>query len=85
MEEWDEQGRGVVSEGNGLEEYVEHASGGVASWALVHTLTDSPSIFTASTPNGRVDSVAIMSISVGSAFQMTVEFNPTTTAALMDF
>jgi hypothetical protein len=29
--------------------------------------------------------VAIMCISVGSVFQTTVEFNPTTTAALMVF
>ena len=33
MEEWDEQVRGVVSESNGLEEYVERASGGC--WYVV--------------------------------------------------
>ena len=40
---------------------------------------------TASTPNGRVGPAAITPIPVGSAFQTTVEFNPTTTAALMVF
>jgi hypothetical protein len=31
MEEWDKHGRGVVSEGSRLEEYVERASGGVGT------------------------------------------------------
>jgi hypothetical protein len=33
MEEWDKHGRGVVSEGSRLEEYVERASGGC--WYVV--------------------------------------------------
>ena len=33
LEEWDEHGRGVISEGNGLEEYVERACGGC--WYVV--------------------------------------------------
>jgi hypothetical protein len=41
MEEWDEHGRGVVSEGSGLEEYVERASGGywyvVGHWDTIIT------------------------------------------------
>jgi len=40
---------------------------------------------TACTPNGRVGPVAITPIPVGSAFQMMVEFNLTTTVALMVF
>ena len=39
--------------------------------------------FTASRPNGCVGLVAITHISVGSAFHVTEEFNPTSTAASM--
>jgi len=39
--------------------------------------------FTVGRPNDRVGSAAIMRISMGSVFQTTVEFNPTSTAALM--
>ena len=39
--------------------------------------------FTAGRPNGRVGPAAIMPIPVGSAFQLTMEFNPTSTALLM--
>jgi hypothetical protein len=87
MEEWDEHGRGVVSEGSGLEEYVERASGGVLvrSWVLGHTLIYSPSIFTASKPNGHVGAATITRISVSSVFQTMMEFNPATTVALMVF
>ena len=86
MEEWDEHGRGVVSEGSSLEEYVEQARGVlVRSWALGPTLVYSHSILTTGTPNGRVGAAAIMRISVGSAFQTMVEFNPTNTATLMVF
>jgi hypothetical protein len=39
----------------------------------------------ADTPNGHIGPAAITPIPVGSTFQTTVEFNPTTTAALMVF
>ena len=39
--------------------------------------------FTASRPNDHVGPAAITHILIGSAFQTMVEFNPTSTAALM--
>ena len=39
--------------------------------------------FTTSRPNGPIGTAAITCISIGSAFQMMVEFIPNTTAALM--
>jgi hypothetical protein len=39
--------------------------------------------FTTSRPNGHVGPMAKTRILVGSAFQTTVEFNPTSTTALM--
>ena len=49
-------------------------------WGITHT-----EFTTAGTPNGRVGPAAITPIPVGSAFQTMVEFNPTTTTALMVF